>query len=306
MHIFLGRVSFKPSIKPLFSKARYSTDRALNTVLPPGAFLTQYEASTKLSALFLQADNNKKTYIARNRLDSNSVVDWFRVRLGYTSNALEGNTLSEKDVYMLVKEGITIGGKPIRDMLDVTAHDKAVRLLFDAAYQTLPLEPALIKSLHQAALPPPERESDPPLGEYKKYMNFTFTNYKGSSVMRAYVEPEDVRDRIAELMFWLRDNEKQIHPIALAAIGHYNFVTIHPFPDGNGRVGRLLMNILLLRQSFTPVIIETFQKQAYIEAIEGARVNNDVTPFVEFLAETMIDTQKPLLDMSSFVRKDKS
>ena len=98
----------------------------------------------------------------------------------------------------------------------------------------------------------------------------------------------------------------KIHPIALAAIGHYNFVTIHPFPDGNGRVGRLLMNILLLRQSFTPVIIETFQKQAYIDAIESARVNNNITPFVEFLAETMLDTQKPLLEMGSFIRKDKS
>jgi len=284
-----------------FSPRRFV--RHYGNVLLPGSFLNQTTPeSEKLSSLLKRADANKAKFInIRKTIQTTSLVNWLRIRLGYSSNALEGNTLSERDVYYLIQEGITIDGKPISDIRDVQAHDNALKLLFDASTSKISLDPELIKKFHRIVMPE-SRPGDPPPGDFKKEKNFTFTTWNDTALLRMYAFPEDVRDRVAELMFWLRDNEAKVHPLHLASIGHYNVATIHPFPDGNGRIARLLMNALLIRHDFTPAIIEPFQRVAYITALETSRNTDNILPFTEFLAQTLVDSQEPLLELGSFTR----
>ncbi len=89
----------------------------------------------------------------------------------------------------------------------------------------------------------------------------------------------------------------------LAAIGHYNLLTIYPFPAGNGRVARLLMNIVLLHNSFTPAIIEPEQKTEYCKAIEETRASDNLLFFTEFIAQCVVDSQEPLIQLASLARK---
>jgi len=287
--------------RPLSSKPVFKTVSGI-PALPAGSFVSNVNLTPKLAALLKFADENKTTYIQKSTLDSSSVVNWLNLKFVHSSNALEGNNLSQKEVYRVIREGVTIGGKPLQDIRDVVAYDKAVQLIFSASYLKQPIDAEMIKQMHRVGLPVLETAGIP--GEYKKSNNFTFTELAdGTPALRFYVEHEDVRDRVAELMFWLRDNESKVHPIILSAVGHYNLVTIHPFVDGNGRVARLLMNALLVRHSFTPAIIEPFQKDEYVKAIESVRESDDITLFVEFIAQTVIDTQKELLELNSFSRK---
>lgn len=98
------------------------------------------------------------------------------------------------------------------------------------------------------------------------------------------------------LFNWTIENDSKLHPVIVSAIFHYNFVRIHPFPDGNGRLARLLMNLLVLRKTFTPILIDPEDKNEYIRALSEGDQNHNVTPFVEFIASKMLDTQQELLE----------
>eukprot|EP01124_Arcella_intermedia_P005312 TRINITY_DN13134_c0_g1_i1.p1 TRINITY_DN13134_c0_g1~~TRINITY_DN13134_c0_g1_i1.p1 ORF type:complete len:123 (+),score=19.07 TRINITY_DN13134_c0_g1_i1:583-951(+) len=98
-----------------------------------------------------------------------------------------------------------------------------------------------------------------------------------------------------ELIMWANDNEDKVHPVHLSAVLHYNFVRIHPFADGNGRVGRLLGNIALLRNSFTPAVIYPKDKNEYISTLATGHQKQDLTPFTTFIAKALLSSQRELI-----------
>lgn len=100
---------------------------------------------------------------------------------------------------------------------------------------------------------------------------------------------------MADYVNWL--NTEALHPVELAAQAHKRFVFIHPFMDGNGRVARLLMNLCLLRQGYTLTVVPPFVRVEYIQLLEKA--HNDDAPFVEFIADRVLETQKDILSMLS-------
>jgi Fic family protein len=99
------------------------------------------------------------------------------------------------------------------------------------------------------------------------------------------------------LLTWVQEQEPKLHPVVVSAILHYNFVRIHPFPDGNGRMARLLMNLIILRNTFTPIMIQPTEKSEYIQVLNEGHQNHDVNPFVEFIAEKMVLSQEAILQM---------
>ena len=235
---------------------------------------------------FRKADENNRMLLAYRPLPPEtlkSLREYYRVGLTYTSNALEGNSLTESETKVVIEDGLTIEGKPLRDHYEAVGHAKA----YDYVYQITEKEGLTeedIQNLHRLFYQQIDAEKAGHYRNVKVYIS-------GSSYAVAAVSK--IPGEMQKLVKWYNDNEKKLHPIELAATLHQRFVFIHPFVDGNGRVARLLMNLALLRNGFTIAIIPAILRHEYIYSLETAHTRPEV--FTDFIADRVIATQFDLL-----------
>jgi len=198
---------------------------------------------------------------------SNALVrnldDWFRVELTYTSNAIEGNTLTRRETALVVEKGLTVGGKSLVEHLEASNHAEAL----DWVKSQIKRKPTSlaeqdILTMHALIL---RGIDDANAGYYRSLP----VRIAGSDVVLP--NPLKVPQLMHDFVHWLI-NEKCLHPVALAAEAHYRLVTIHPFVDGNGRTARLLMNLILLMTGYPPAILRPRDRLAYIGALEQAQL----------------------------------
>jgi Fic family protein len=194
-----------------------------------------------------------------------NLEEWFRIELTYTSNAIEGNTLSRAETALVVEKGLTIGGKSIAEHLEATNHAAAL----DFVKEQIKRKPSELKEkdifkIHEIILDKIDRDN---AGIYRR----SPVRISGSAVVLP--NPRKVQDLMDEFFRWLRKEEK-MHAVELAAEAHYRFVTIHPFIDGNGRTGRLLMNMILMMRGYPPAIIRKNDRLAYIKSLEKPQLVN--------------------------------
>lgn len=223
------------------------------------------------------------------------VAQKIRLDSNYHSNAIEGNTLTLGETRSLILHGLTAHGKPLRDHLDIEGHDAAFKAIEDAVKRGDALNGVFIRRLHEVLLREPyEMEALTPdgrrtkrlisVGQYKTAPNNVRTS---TGEIHYYTPPEQVAAEMQDLIDWYRDQEDSgEHPIVIAATFHYRFVRIHPFDDGNGRLARLLMNMILIRHGYTVAIIETTNRDQYIQEIERAAQANTLSQFIEFIASS--------------------
>lgn len=213
--------------------------------------------------------------------------EYFRIGLTYSSNALEGNSLTESETKVVIEEGITIGGKPLRDHLEAVGHSKAFDYIHTLA-KGKTIKETDIKKLHRLFYVGIDEQK---AGHYRKERVFiTGSKYPLPS-------PEAVPMMMKGLMGNLATERTMFHPVHFAAKAHKDFVMIHPFADGNGRVARLLMNLILLQEGYCIAVIPPVLRAEYIRTIEKAR--EDDTDFTRFIAEAMKETQKDYLRLFS-------
>lgn len=217
-----------------------------------------------------------------------------RIEWNYHSNAIEGNTLTLGETRTLILHGLTARGKPMRDHLDIEGHDDAVRAIEEAARDDDALNQAFIRNLHRILLKEPyEMPADTPdgrrimrpiaLGQYKEMPNNVRTR---TGEMHYFAPPEQVQPMMSDLIDWSRAKEAESqHPIVIAATFHYRFVQIHPFDDGNGRMARLLMNLILMRHGYTIAMVQRDGRDRYIAEIEQAQATGSVAGFIQYIAE---------------------
>lgn len=192
-----------------------------------------------------------------------NLSNWFRIELTYTSNAIEGNTLTRRETAMVVEHGITVGGKSLREHLEATNHSAAVEMISALSRRTpTSITEHDILTLHATIL---RGIDDINAGRYRSVP----VRLAGSTVVLP--NPRKVPDLMTAFVHWLRRTSK-LHPVARAAEAHYRLVTIHPFVDGNGRTARLLMNLLLLMTGYPPALIRPQDRLAYIAALEQAQL----------------------------------
>lgn len=187
-----------------------------------------------------------------------NLQEWFAVEFTYTSNAIEGNTLSASETAMVVEKGITIAGKTIREHLEAINHIQAIDFIRELASkkrQEIALDDIL--AIHKIVL---QKIDDMHAGIFRKVM----VKIAGSQTI--FPNAAKVPFLMVEFMSWLQD--VQNHPVIVAALAHYKLVMIHPFVDGNGRTARLLMNLLLLQCGYPLAIIKKEQRATYIASIE--------------------------------------
>lgn len=197
----------------------------------------------------------------------------------YNSNAIEGNSLTLRETFLVIHEGITIKNKPLKDHLEATNHKEALDFLYDLVdhEKNNTISQHLIKSLHQLVTQNIEKEW---AGKYRNGpVRITGTPHQPPSAL-------DVPHHMDELIRWASANQKKLHPIELAALLHHKFVHIHPFFDGNGRTGRLIMNILLMQKGYPLAIILKNDRKRYYRVLQEADDNNP-KPLVEFLARAV-------------------
>ena len=216
-----------------------------------------------------------------------------RIDSNYHSNALEGNSLTLGETRSLILHGLTARGKPMRDHLDIEGHNEAVKAVEEAVKADEALSEVFIRNLHRVLLKEPyEIDAVTPdgqpakrwvaTGDYKAQPNNVLTS---TGEIYHYTPPEQVKPAMSDLLDWYRTREKEgEHPIVLAATFHYRFVRIHPFDDGNGRMARLLMNMILIRHGYTVAIVPRGERSRYIEMLEQADRSEDLGEFIAFLA----------------------
>lgn len=209
----------------------------------------------------------KKVLLDSHRpLDKNLVRNldaWFRVELTYTSNAIEGNTLSRRETALVVEKGITVGGKSLDEHLEAQNHAKALDWIQTQTSRSLEsIASADILKIHGLILKGIDDENA------ARYRNIP-VRISGSTVIMP--NPRKVPALMED--FLLRFTQaKNLHPVELAAQAHYQLVTIHPFVDGNGHTARLLMNMILLMAGYPTAIIRIQDRLAYINALETAQL----------------------------------
>lgn len=225
-----------------------------------------------------------------------------RIEWTYNSNAIEGNTLTLGETAFFLREGLTSEGKPLKDYLEAQNHAEAIDSLHEIVKQKRPLSESFIKQLHSLLLKGIEftyakgtggKLIRKPLaaGKYKTRPNHVLTI---SGKIHKYVEPIHVPDEMEKLLKWY-DGAKSVHPVEKAAIFHYRFVAIHPFDDGNGRMARLLMNLILMRHGYFPCIIKNENRYKYLKSLEMADAFNDMSVFVSFIEGEVEATMQSIL-----------
>ena len=165
-----------------------------------------------------------------------SLREYYRVGLTYTSNALEGNSLTESETKVVIEDGLTIGGKPLKDVYEATGHAKAYDFLYKLTKDEPVTEDNILK-IHRLFYGQIDRDN---AGTWRKVRVFI----SGSS--RVLPAPDKVPALMAEFVRWMAANEGRLHPVEFAALVHQKFVYIHPFVDGNGRVARAYLRFRVI------------------------------------------------------------
>ena len=204
----------------------------------------------------------------------------------YNSNGIEGNTLTLKET-QVVLEGITVGGKSIKEHLEAINHEHAILFLQTIVKDDDPITEWNIKNIHTLIL---KEIDDENAGRYRSE-NVTI---KGAT----HIPPDFVK--VPELMEKLILNYKtwnKYHPIIQATLLHGELVKIHPFADGNGRTSRLIMNLDLMKHGFNPVIIKKENRLQYYEALDKAHTTQDYTDFIKLINGLEIEMLKKYLEL---------
>lgn len=203
----------------------------------------------------------------------------FEIEMTYNSNAIEGNSLTLKETYLVINEGLTIKGKPLKDHLEAKNHQEALEYLYDLVdvNKKNTISENLIRALNQIVQQNIDKEW---AGRYRNSaVIIGGSDHKPPDALEV---PKMMRNLIA----WIKNNRDNLNSIELASILHHKLVYIHPFFDGNGRTSRLAMNVILMQSGFPLVIVMKNDRKKYYQTLSLAD-KGDYTPFVNFIARAV-------------------
>ncbi len=245
----------------------------------------------KFESCIKKVDEAKKQIDKHRPLNKHARVqlkEYYRIGLTYSSNAIEGNSLTETETKIVLQDGITIGGKPLKDHYEAIGHSQAYDLLYKLAKNGDITEKNIL-DLHKLFYYHIDNKQ---AGKYRKAQVFiTGSDFYPPPASKVPALMKKFTNSINSL-------KEKYHPVEYAALLHLELVTIHPFVDGNGRTARLLMNLALLQTGFVITIIPPVLRQDYIDAIAISQTNQkDVKPFINFISAMVYESQKDYLRM---------
>jgi cell filamentation protein, protein adenylyltransferase len=220
------------------------------------------------------------------KLELKQLKEYYRIGLVYSSNALEGNTLTETETKVVIEDGLTVGGKPMRDCLEALGSCDTFNFMYQIKNNPV-ISEADILQLHHLFY---HRIDDDNAGRYRD-MNVVVsgTDFK-------FPDPGEVPVMMRTMVENIPAMEHADHPVIAAATLHSDFVRIHPFVDGNGRVARILLNLVLLKNNYPITIIPPIRRIEYIDASRKSNKGNN-TSFIKLVAEMQLEALKEYLRM---------
>ena len=187
----------------------------------------------------------------------------FQIEMTYNSNAIEGNSLTLKETFLVISEGITVKGKPLKDHLEAKDHYAALEYLYHLIDKNMKhtISEILIKNLHQIIVQATDKEW---AGKYRNAEVII------AGAKHRPINALQVQRQMQDLINWIDFHKNKLHIIELAALLHHKLVYIHPFFDGNGRTARLAMNLLLMQAGYPLVVILKNDRKRYYNMLDKA------------------------------------
>jgi len=198
---------------------------------------------------------------------------YYDIELTYTSNAIEGNTLSPVETTLVIEKGITVGGKPLKDHLEALDHYDAIRYVRELARQETPLTESDVRNLHKLVM---QRSAPEIAGQYADLPRYVRTETGRYS----FPSPPEIPALVGDLAGWLRTAPDSPDT---AFTAHRRVVGIHPFNDGNGRTARLLMNLVLIRGGYPPIAVRPEDRLEYIRSLQQEQAGRGAENFSALL-----------------------
>lgn len=224
-------------------------------------------------------------------LQLKKMKEFFHTEYTYESNRIEGNTLDFQETHLVVNEGITIGGKSLKEHLELINHQEAVELIVDLAAKRIDFSETILKQIHQLIIKGIDKRG---AGTYRK------VNVMISGSKHEPPEPYLINKLMEEYFHFYKINKRKLHPVILAAEMHERLVSIHPFIDGNGRTSRLVMNLILLQNGYTIVNLKgnLADRQRYYQSLESVQINHENTDFYRLIIERAKDSLEKHLKLA--------
>lgn len=194
-----------------------------------------------------------------------SIQESLSLEWTYNSNSIEGNTLTLQETRVVLEDGMTIGGKSMREHFEAVNHKEAIERVEMLAKPDYTLRERDILDIHGLVLNKIEVE-------HAGRLRNGGVRIAGAN----FIPPnaQKVPDLFEDLIIWINDTSLSLHPVVIATIFHHRFVWIHPFFDGNGRSVRLVFNLFLMKQGYPPAIILKVDRKKYYTALNAANNGN--------------------------------
>lgn len=208
----------------------------------------------------------------------------FLIEFTHSSNAIEGNTLTLKET-ALVLQGVTIDQKPLKDHMEAIGHKDAFFYVLEIAQNNVPINQATIKKIHSLVLIDKPEDK----GVYRRIP----VRIGGSS--HTPPQPYIIEKLMEDLLYDLKNWQKDKHLTERVALFHLKFESIHPFIDGNGRTGRLLLNLMLIQLGYPPINIKFSDRKRYYNCFEDYHKNNNPKQMVKLITKLLEDEMKKYL-----------
>lgn len=211
--------------------------------------------------------------------------DYYKIGLTWSSNAIEGNTLTISETKVVLEEGLTVGGRPLRDFYETVGHGAAYDLMFTLMGERK-ISTADIQAMHRLFY---QQIDETRAGVWRdRPVIVTGSDY-------VFPAPADIEREMEALEVWANTKRGDLHPVEFAALLHLKLVTVHPFIDGNGRTSRLAMNLALLQDGYQLAVIPPVCRADYLAAVRRYQSHGDSKPFVDFIAERVVESEKEIM-----------
>jgi len=240
-----------------------------------GRSLRGKEIPEQYASLFTSIDEMKAELDRRSPLTSGELKrlqDEFLVEFTYNSNAIEGNTLTLQET-ALALEGVTIDKKPLKDHLEAVGHRDAFLYVISLVSDKVPISERIIREIHSLVLIDKPEDK----GVYRRIpVKIMGAHHEPP---QPYLVPVQMERLVADLY---HDNQ---HTIETAALFHLVFEGIHPFIDGNGRTGRLILNLMLMQAGYPPIDVKFADRRKYYACFDSYYRDHDASPMVKMVGE---------------------
>ncbi len=239
------------------------------------------DTDTLIDRRLLERIRSKKQILDERRpLPADAVKrlnDEMRLFHTYHSDAIEGNTLTLQETKIVIEEGMTIGGKSLREHLEAAGNAEAFDLIGKLASDCRPLDHVIIQEIHEIVTK----------GQLKDSGKYRTQNVR----IAGAVKTPPTFSKIPQIMdnYLVTIRAMRQHPLEVAGYVHHRFVEVHPFIDGNGRVARLITNLYLISEGYPPVILKKEDRKKYYAFLQKADLG-DRGPLINFIAQAMAES----------------